>query len=177
MSQPRVNNVVLVAGMAVIIPLLILFAVSFGNDPHAVPSVLGGQPAPAFTLTTLDGDQVDFKTLAGTPVVLNFWSTWCGPCKAEHSILQEGQRRHPEVTFLGVIYNDEAAACKRYLDRVGTTYQHLDDPNGRVAIDYGVAGVPETFFIDPGGTIVHKQAGPVSWPVLQNLIARITEGA
>ncbi len=165
-----VNYTVLGIGLALVLPMLWLFATSFGNDPHAVPSVLEDTPAPAFRLVDLDGVTWDSEQLKGKPIVLNFWSTWCGPCKQEHPVLQEAARIYPEVKFLGVIYSDEPEKCRRYLAAAGTSYEHLIDDGGRVAIDYGVAGVPETFFIDATGTIVHKQVGPVSMPLLGMLL-------
>jgi cytochrome c biogenesis protein CcmG/thiol:disulfide interchange protein DsbE len=164
---------VLGLGALIVLPLLVLFARSFGNDPHAVPSVLEQKPAPSFALTDLDGQPWSSASLVGKPYVLNFWSTWCGPCKQEHQVLQAAAKAHPEVQFLGVIYSDEPDACRRYLEKAGTTYDHLVDAAGRVAIDYGVAGVPETFFVSADGTIVHKQVGPVTGPILESLLARI----
>lgn len=172
-----VNWVVLAVGAALILPTLWLFATSFGNDPHALPSVLVRQPAPAFALADLQGTRWSLDGQKGTPTVLNFWSTWCGPCKAEHAVLQEAARRHAgKVQFLGVIYQDDPDACGRYLDKVGTSYPHLVDDAGRVAIDYGVAGVPETFFIGADGTILHKQVGPVNAAMIEALLARLERG-
>lgn len=168
-----VNWTILGLGLVLVIPLIVLFARSFGNDPHAVPSMLEGKAAPAFTLTDLDGKTWSLEQLKGRPVILNFWSTWCGPCKQEHEILQQGARQNPGVKFLGVIYADEPDACSRYLERAGTSYEHLVDGTGRVAIDYGVAGVPETFFIDGAGMIQHKQVGPVTPQLLGALITKI----
>lgn len=175
MSPPkrRVNWFVLGAGLALVVPLVALFAASFGNNPREVPFVLLDEPAPQFQLVDLDGERWTLADLAGEPVVLNFWSTWCGPCKEEHPILQEAARRYPDVHFLGVIYSDEPDKCRRYLDQVGTTYDHLVDPGGRIAIDYGVAGVPETYFIDRSGTIRYKHAGAVSAPLLIDKLAQI----
>ncbi|MCB9682723.1 MAG: TlpA family protein disulfide reductase [Alphaproteobacteria bacterium] len=166
----RVNLFVLVGGLAVIVPLLVLFAVSFGNDPHEVPSVLEHTPAPQFHLQDLDGKTWDLASLRGKKVVLNFWSTWCVPCRQEHPLLQQAARLYPDVVFLGAVYSDEPAKCRAYLTREGTAYAHLVDPEGRLAIDYGVAGVPETYFIDESGVIAHKAVGPVSAPLIQSLL-------
>jgi cytochrome c biogenesis protein CcmG/thiol:disulfide interchange protein DsbE len=171
----RVNPWVLGLGLGLVVPMLALFAASFGNDPHAVPSVLEGRAAPRFRLEDLEGRTWDLDELRGRPVVLNFWSTWCQPCRLEHGLLQEAARRWPEVQFLGVIYSDEPDRCARYLATAGTAYDHLVDPGGRTSIDYGVAGVPETFFLDRNGVIVHKQVGPVSPALLATLIPRLSE--
>lgn len=175
MSQGRPNFVVLVIGALVLIPMVALFAVSFGNDPRAIPSMLEDQPAPAFDLVDLDGNAVTLADLRGKPAVLNFWSTWCGPCKLEHGLLIEAARRYPDVQFLGIVYADEESKVRRYLKKEGTAYPHLMDPDGRAAIDYGVAGVPESYFINPNGIIVHKQVGPVTVPLIQDLLGSLQD--
>jgi len=171
----KVNTKVLVLGLVPVALLVTLFAVSFGNNPREVPSVLEGTPAPSFKLTTLQGEEVSLEALRGRPVVLNFWSTWCGPCKYEHPHLQAAARSYPGATFLGVVYSDTPDKAARYLQRAGTTYQHLVDPDGRAAIDYGVAGVPETFFIAPDGTIAYKAVGPVNQSMIATQLAPLLE--
>jgi cytochrome c biogenesis protein CcmG/thiol:disulfide interchange protein DsbE len=164
------NLPLLVGGLVAAALFVALLATGFGRDPRAVPSVLVGKPAPAFDLVDLEGKAFSLESLKGTPLMLNFWSTWCGPCKYEHPLLLEGQKRFPGVRFLGVVYNDQPAAIRRYLAREGQQYPHLLDPTGRTSIDYGVAGVPESFFIDRQGRITHKEAGPLSW---ERLVAEI----
>lgn len=173
-SRGQVNIGVLLVGLALVAVLLGILASGFGNDPRAVPSVLDSQPAPTFVLSDLDGQTWELARLRGKPVVLNFWSTWCGPCKAEHPLLQQAARMYPDVQFLGVVYADEPEACRRYLAQAGTTYDHLIDPDGRIAIEYGVAGVPETFFIDRDGVIVHKHTGPLSRQAAIDWLGAIT---
>ena len=157
----QVNPWVLGIGLALIVPVLVLFAVSFGNNPREVPSVLETKPAPGFTLVDLDGRTWSLEALRGKPVVLNFWSTWCLPCRQEHPLLQQAAALHTDVQFLGVIYADEPDKCRRYLREHGTSYHHLVDAPGAASIDYGVAGVPETFFINGEGIITYKHAGPL----------------
>lgn len=173
----RVNGVVLGLGLMVIVPLVALLASGFGNDPHAVPSVLEGKPAPDFSLVTLEGEPVSLTSLRGRPVVLNFWSTWCQPCRLEHPALQRAARAWPDVAFLGVVYNDEPDKAARYLAQEGSAYPSLVDPAGRTAIAYGVAGVPETFIIAPDGTIARKHVGPLTPAVLQQDLAPLRGGS
>ena len=154
------------AGLATIAGLAALLGSGFGTDPHAIRSTMIRQAAPQFALTDLDGQVVDLEALRGKPVVLNFWSTWCGPCKAEHPLFQGAAVQHPDVQFLGVVYSDQTEKVRRYIGSYGAAYPNLIDPGSRTAIDYGVTGVPETYFIDRDGTIIHK-AGPVSGPMLQ----------
>ncbi len=153
------NWKVLAAGALVIVPLIWILASGFGHDPHAIPTTTIGSPAADFALTSLEGDPVQLSKLRGKPVVLNFWSTWCGPCVGEHPLLQAAARQHPEVVFLGVLYGDEPGRARDYLKRAGSAYPTLVDESQRIVVDYGVAGVPETFFIAADGTIVEKVSG------------------
>lgn len=174
-SARRVNLPVLVAGLGLIVPMIGLFAISFGNDPNARPSALVGTHATDFAMVDLDGNSVSLSSLAGKPVVLNFWSTWCGPCKYEHPVLQQAAKANPDVAFYGVIYSDDPQKARMYLQRAGSTYPNLVDADNRVAIDYGVTGVPETFFIDRQGTIVYKFVGPLEPQALGQLLARVRQ--
>ncbi len=173
MSQPKVNKGILIGGLLIVLPLVGILYSGFGKDPKRLPNELEGRPAPAFSLVDLDGNPVSLEQIRGKPVVLNFWSTWCGPCKAEHPLLQDRAKANPEVAFYGVIYQDEPQKVLRYLSQVGTAYAHLVDDGNRVAIDYGVTGVPETFFIDKDGVIAHKSPGPVYPQLLDSWIQEI----
>ena len=155
-------------GFLVTAPLFLILASGFGNNPHAVPFMLLDKPAPSFELQTLNGEKIDLVSLAGKPVVLNFWSTWCQPCKIEHPVLMQAAQAYTPlgVHFVAVLYQDDAAKARAYLRRSGSHWPTLNDPGGRTAIAYGVAGVPETFFIDSDGTIVRKVSGPVSQEVM-----------
>lgn len=165
---------ILAVGAILLAPLVFLFARSFGNDPRAVPRALEGQAASEFALSTLGGEKVvrlsDFK---GRPLVVNFWSTWCGPCKIEHPLLVAAPKLHPEVGFVGILYSDEPAKALDYLSRAGSGFDHLADPGGRVAIDFGVSGVPETYFISRDGQVVYKHAGPLSPEVLSHWVGQL----
>ena len=159
---------ILPLGLAVLVPFLWVLWSGFGKDPHAVPDAMTGQAAPAFSTVTLDGEPLALEDLRGRPVVLNFWSTWCIPCKTEHPVLQAGAATYGPrgVVFLGVLYGDEVPKARAFLKDNGEAYPTLDDPEGAMAVDYGVAGVPETFFIDPEGRIVRKVSGPLTSSVL-----------
>lgn len=163
-APPRagVNRAVLVAGLAVVVPLILLLVLNIGRNPHAVSSPMLNKPAPDFALRPAGGGPaVSLASLRGKPVVLNFWATWCVPCFEEHGVLTEAARLHPGVHFVGVIYEDEEERVNGFLSRQGKAYPSLMDPEGKTAIAYGVYGVPETFFIDAGGQIVSKYVGPL----------------
>jgi len=166
------NWKVLGAGVVVTVPLLAILASGFGLNPRVESNALEGQVAPNFELQTLEGDRVSLSELRGKPVVINFWATWCQPCLIEHqALIRSAQRFAPAgVTFLGVLYNDEPAEAVQYLKRKGSAYPTLIDINGRTAIDYGVAGVPETFFIDAQGTIAYKATGPVNDAMVSEIL-------
>jgi len=158
----------------IVVPLLVLVARQFGTDPHAVPFALDGKPAPSFALQTLDGKILTLTDLLGTPTIINFWSTWCVPCKLEHDVLQMGSRSYGDkVRFLGVIYQDDPDAARSYLTTRANYYTQLVDPDSTLAIQYGVSGVPESYFIDAQGIVRHKQVGPVSPQVLGEQIGAL----
>ena len=148
----------------VVVPLGLLLLSGFGRDPREVASPLIGRPAPDWTLTTLDGEELSSADLAGRPYVVNFWAAWCAPCVDEHRILSGTQADlRDRVAFIGVIYEDEPADARAFLERYGDTgYPHLVDDAGRLAIEFGVTGPPETFFVDADGIIRDKQFGPLT---------------
>ena len=165
------NRKVLLVGTAIVVPLLVFLALSFGKDPRAIDSPLLDAPAPGFDLLDLDGQRVSMAELRGKPVMINFWATWCRPCIVEHPVLQAAARRYEgRAHFIGIIYNDETENIRRFIARRGGWGHTLVDPDGETAIAYGVYGAPETFFIDSGGTVVRKVTGPMGADFLSDII-------
>lgn len=157
----RWRNVIVVA--LVLIPLLGVLALGFGHDPHAVPFALRDKPAPDFTLRALDGTEMTLSAMRGKPVVLNFWASWCEPCKYEHDLLQQASRYYGQnVQFLGVVYQDTEANVRHYLEEHASVYPQVLDPVTKVGIDYGVSGVPESYLVDADGMIREKSPGVIS---------------
>lgn len=171
----KVNRGVLIGGLLIVALIIAILASGFGKNPRAVPSVMEARPAPTFRLTDVEGQKWDLEQLKGQVVVLNFWSTWCLPCKQEHPLLLQAAKAYPDVKWLGVIYQDTPEKVKPYLAQKGSAFPHLVDPGGTIAIDYGVAGVPETFFIDRNGTIVLKHVGPLSQDVIASTLDPLLE--
>jgi cytochrome c biogenesis protein CcmG/thiol:disulfide interchange protein DsbE len=168
-----VNKTVLIIGVVIVAVIVFVLFAGLGKDPAIIDSPLIGKPAPPFALKAVgSGETIDLESLRGKPVILNFWATWCGPCYEEHPTLVANARNLPNVQFVGVVFNDEENKIMRFLAERGTAYPTLLDANGKTAIAYGVGGVPETYFINPAGTIVAKYAGPLSTEELQTNLAK-----
>jgi cytochrome c biogenesis protein CcmG/thiol:disulfide interchange protein DsbE len=169
------NWKVLTAGAVVTVPLVALLASGFSRDPKLRSNALEGRQAPIFSLSTLDGEPFSLEEANGKPVVVNFWSTWCMPCKIEHPVLLRAAETYGPlgVHFVAVLYQDDPSKARAYLNRSGSHWPTLEDPGGRTAIAYGVAGVPETFFIDASGTIVRKVSGPVSQEIMVTTLEQL----
>lgn len=159
-----------------VIPVTWLLFQGFGRDPREVASPLVGRAAPSWTLTTLDGETLSSDDLAGRPYVVNFWASWCIPaCVDEHPVLAAAHDRHgDELTIVGVLYQDEPADAEAFLARYGDAgYDHVVDPDGRLAIDFGVTGPPETFFVDADGLVRYRQFGPLTDETMADRLALI----
>ena len=123
--------------------------------------------APAVAGTTLDGAKLDLASLRGKVVVVNFWASWCAPCREEHPVLVAAARQQ-QVPIIGMNYKDDPRNAQEWLLRLGDPYQvSLADRDGRAAIDDGVYGVPETFVIDKAGVVRLKHVGPLTTEVWQ----------
>lgn len=157
------------------IPVVALLAWGLTRDPKLVESPLPGRPAPDFALTTLKGDTLRLADLRGQVVVLNFWASWCLPCLQEHPLLVAADERWRDqgVRIVGVVYQDSPTNARQWLRERGGEWQHVLDPRSRLSIEYGLFGVPETFFIDRRGVIAYKHIGPVSADVLSQWITRL----
>jgi cytochrome c biogenesis protein CcmG/thiol:disulfide interchange protein DsbE len=173
-----------VAAVAVGVAVSVLTAVlGFGltRDPTEVGrSPLIGKEAPDFELPTLEGDgTVRLSDHRGEVVVINFWASWCNPCRDEHPDLQAAWNTYRDrgMVLLGVMYQDTEAGAREYLEELGGDWPILEDPGARAAIDYGVYGVPETVFIGPDGKVAHKVVGPVTYHQLSSWITRLSGAA
>ncbi|CAB3800579.1 Thiol:disulfide interchange protein DsbE [Paraburkholderia ultramafica] len=141
-------------------------------DPHEVPSPLIGKPAPGFTLTRLDDADKTLRRdeMLGKVWMLNVWASWCVSCRQEHATLLEFSRTKA-MPIVGLNYKDTRPQGLEWLNRLGNPYDaSVFDHDGRVGIDFGVYGVPETFIIDKQGVIRFKQTGPLTPEVIQTRI-------
>ena len=152
--------------------LCVFLGIGLTRDPRIVPSPFIGKPAPAFTLSTLNDPQVMFspEQMKGKVWLLNVWASWCPACKIEHPVLNDMSRRGI-APIVGLNYKDQRADAKRWLQQNGDPYQlSVWDFEGKVGIDYGVYGAPETFVIDKQGVIRFKQIGPITPEVLEKTL-------
>jgi cytochrome c biogenesis protein CcmG/thiol:disulfide interchange protein DsbE len=157
-----------VAAVGVVVALLGLLVWKIAQGESEVTKTLsrGGTPtAPAFSLQRLDGNgELSLSSLSGKAVVLNFWASWCGPCKDETPLLQRGWARWKgkNVVFVGVDVKDFRGDARSFLTRFGVTYPNVYDGKGSLVGRYGVTGFPETYFIDGRGKVRYRIAGPVA---------------
>jgi cytochrome c biogenesis protein CcmG/thiol:disulfide interchange protein DsbE len=161
--------------LAIFALLVALLYRGLSLDPKLVPSPLVDKPMPGFTLTRLDDPAVTISDadLKGKVSLLNVWATWCVSCRQEHEVLvqlaQTGQ-----VDIYGLNYKDNRADAQRWLAQLGNPYiANAFDSDGRVGIDWGVYGAPETFIIDREGIIRHKHIGPITIEILNEEILPI----
>ncbi len=157
---------------ALSVGFLALLGFGLTRDTQVLPSAIIGEEAPTFDLQTLDGDSLKLSSLRGKVVVLNFWASWCIPCREEHPVLEmaASHYRGTDMRLLGVVYQDNRQNAKGFLSENGGSWPSVLDPGSRVAIDYGVYGVPETFFLDRTGHIALKHVGPVPWEIFSSTV-------
>jgi cytochrome c biogenesis protein CcmG/thiol:disulfide interchange protein DsbE len=152
--------------VVIVVGAFFLWGLNPSRDPNAIPSVLIANPAPEFALPEVAGTGVPGLSLADlvgndTPVVVNIFASWCVPCRAEHAVLTR-LVREDSVRLFGINYQDEPEDALRWLNELGNPYERIgSDLNGRVAIDWGLTGVPETFIVGRDGTVLYKHVGPI----------------
>lgn len=162
--------------LVALIALAVVLAVGLNRDPREVPSPLIGKPAPGFSLTRLDDPNrsISRDDLRGKVWMLNVWASWCVACREEQPTLVAFAKKGL-VPVYGLNYKDQRDDALAWLARFGNPYaSSLYDGEGRVGIDFGVYGVPETFFIDRRGVIAFKRVGRLTPDILGTQLRRIT---
>jgi cytochrome c biogenesis protein CcmG/thiol:disulfide interchange protein DsbE len=167
--------------VAVIVGLMVVVLAT--RDPsteRASQSPLIGRLAPATGGTTLDGEPVSIDDFRGRWVVVNFFASWCTPCKVEHPELAAFDAEHRaegDAALLGVTFDNKAEDARAFFEERGGGWPVIDDPENSIAVAYGVAQVPETFVVAPDGTVVHRFAGSVTKAALDEVIGAAEAGA
>jgi cytochrome c biogenesis protein CcmG/thiol:disulfide interchange protein DsbE len=159
--------------LAIFVVLGLLLAYGLNLDPRKIPSPLIGKPLPAFSLATVadPARKVGRDDLLGRAYLLNVWASWCVACRQEHPFLNE-LARNRVVPIIGLNYKDRREDALGWLGSLGNPYElSLSDGDGRLGIDLGVYGVPETFVIDKQGVIRYKQIGPITPEVWEQKLA------
>ena len=165
------------APLALFLALAGLLYKGLSLDPRKVPSPLIDKPAPAFSLKRLKQPQATLGTedMKGKVSLFNVWATWCVACRSEHPVLMQ-LAESGKVAIYGLNYKDDRAEAKRWLLRYGDPYlANAFDADGRVGIDWGVYGTPETFIVDQQGVIRHKHIGPLTQEVVRDEILPLVE--
>lgn len=178
------TRVLIVVGAAALLGALFLFGLLRGEPDRDIRSVRTDRPVPTFTKPLYERYQAEFgpefdagEYLGKRPMVINFWASWCGPCYDEAPHLRDAWRRYgDEVQFVGVQTQDrgEREAGRAFLDQFDLGFPNVMDDDSRLSIDYGLFGVPETFFVRADGTLLHKHTGPVGPDVLEEMIGELT---
>lgn len=164
--------------LAVFVVLASFLAVGLTLDPRLLPSALINKPLPQFELTRLDqaGQAVRHSDLLGKPILINVWASWCFACREEHQLLMDIEQRG-DVDIYGLNYKDNRPDAIRWLNHFGDPYRlSLFDERGRVGMDLGVYGVPETFLIDRQGVIRYKHVGPLTEEVYVQEFVPLLQG-
>lgn len=155
----------------------VLLAGFFLDDPHRLPSELVGRELPAFELEDVlaAGVTVGRDDVVGEPCLINVWATWCPTCVVEHAYLNRLAREHG-VSIIGINYNDDTAKARDWLDRYGNPYRRvIADTDGRLGIDLGVYGAPETFVMDHEGRIRYRHVGVVDERVWRDVLSPLLD--
>ena len=155
-----------------------LLAYGFTRDARYIQSPLVAKKAASFTLTLFDGKAIRLEDFRGKALLINFWASWCIPCRAEARVLESAWQKYKDrgVVFLGINIQDREDDARAFMKEFGITYLNGRDESGKIAIDYGVWGIPETFFIDPQGRITYKHAGELTAPIVETKLDEALRG-
>ena len=181
-EQPRRRRSLRWGALALGVVLVAFFVVLAGaeeSSTRAADSRLTGKPAPEVIADTIDGTRYRLNSDRGKWVLVNFFATWCVPCRIEHPELIRFQQRHAAIgdaTVLGIVFGDTPEAVREYRQKEGGDWPMLIDEDGAISVDFGVRGVPESFLVAPDGTVVSKIVGGVKAESLEDLLRRAKAG-
>jgi len=167
-----------------LLPLVLLMAVCLffllfillNKDPKNPPSALLNKDLPIFSLVNLykDNEYLFSKNLKGKNILINFFASWCAPCKAEHHLFFQIKKEMPELLIFGISHKDNPTDSKKYLKKNGNPYSFVGiDADGKIALEFGVMGLPETFIINDKGKIIFKHTGALTKKIIDNEISKL----
>jgi cytochrome c biogenesis protein CcmG/thiol:disulfide interchange protein DsbE len=174
-----------IAALAVAVVVVVfgvVLALNVGSDPQAdaKQSHLVGKPAPAFDLPNLAGGRVTLADVAGKAAIVNFWNSWCTPCRQEAPALEQFYAAHkddPDFAMIGIVRQDETGDVKAYVKKQNVEWTIALDPGSVAALDFGTRGQPETYAISPGGKVAAAKYGPMSSKELELFLAAARQAA
>jgi len=160
----------------IIVLLIAVFCLIFllqGKDPGKPPSALLYKNLPDFDIVSLfdDSDVISNKDLKGDIMLINFFASWCAPCKVEHPLFFEIKKKYPNVLLIGIDFKDKQEDAIHYLNTMGNPYDYVGvDNKGSIGLELGVFGLPETFIVNSKGIIIYKHLGPLTTKIITNEI-------
>lgn len=169
----HLSKIVILLFILSLIVLMYLGIFSSGNVKKVSPLI--DKPAPTFDLRTFSGNTVTLDELEGNAVVINFWASWCIPCISEIQILEKAHTKFEDqpIKIIGVNIWDEKQAAMDFLEKYNVSFTNAYDPDEKIQIDYGVGGVPETFFVNKNGLLAEKYSGELTQNILNYFLSDI----
>ena len=170
------NKTILITPFIILtaICLFFLIYILLGKNPNDPPSALLNKNSPPFSSINLYDEKEVFlsDSLKGNYTLINFFASWCTPCRAEHHLFFKVKKEIPELYILGFSHKDDLDDSKKYLEEEGNPYSFVGiDRDGKIAFDFGVFGLPETFIINKNGEIIYKHTGPLTKKIIEDEIA------
>ena len=174
-SYKKMNRIIILTPLVLLL-IICIFSLTYllsGKDPNKPPSALLNKDVPNFESSSLYNAKKTIKTkdIRNKKTLINFFASWCSPCKIEHPLFFEIQKKYPDLYLLGFNHKDTASNAKKYLEDDGNPYDFVGvDSDGLIALEFGVFGLPETYLINEYGVIIYKYMGPITKDVLKNEI-------
>lgn len=175
MKNIKINISTILAFLTILIFIFIMYLSLFSKNTGQPVSPLIGKDAPSFVLKTFDNESINFDEQSDKAFVINFWSSWCIPCKDETAVLNRANIRYSndDVEFVGVNIWDVEKNARNFLKSYRTNYNNGYDPTKQIHVDYGIQGVPETFFINKEGIIINRFQGELTDNILNYFTSQL----
>ena len=174
-SYTKMNKIIILTPLSILLIICIFSLVYLlsGKDPNKPPSALLNKNVPIFESSSLYDSKEIIKTIniKNKKTLINFFASWCSPCKIEHPLFFEIREKYPDLYLLGFNHKDPVSSAKKYLEDDGNPYDFVGvDSDGLIALEFGVFGLPETYLINEDGKIIYKFMGPITKDILKNEI-------